>query len=75
MTGSQPAPAPTPATSARTGPVPLAVIILARNEEDNLPHALAGVVGWAAEVWVVDSLSTDRTAALARDAGAGGLPR
>ncbi|HET7265949.1 MAG TPA: glycosyltransferase family 2 protein [bacterium] len=75
MTGSQPAPAPTPETSARTGPVPLAVIILARNEEDNLPHALAGVVGWAAEVWVVDSLSTDRTAALARDAGARVVPR
>lgn len=56
---------------ARTdGTTPLAVIILAFNEEENLPYALASVVGWAAEVWVVDSYSTDRTAALARDAGA-----
>lgn len=65
VTGSQPA-----ETSPRTGPVPLAVIILTHNEEDNLPHALAGVVGWAAEVWVVDSNSTDRTVALGREAGA-----
>jgi glycosyltransferase involved in cell wall biosynthesis len=75
VTGSQPAPAYTSETSVRTGPVPLAVIVLTRNEEENLPHALAGVVGWAAEVWVVDSLSTDRTAALARDAGARVVPR
>lgn len=52
------------------GPVPLAVVILTRNEEANIPHALANVVGWAAEVYVVDSNSTDRTAELARAAGA-----
>lgn len=52
------------------GPVPLAVVILTRNEEANIPYALASVVGWAAEVYVVDSDSTDRTAELARAAGA-----
>ncbi len=70
MTGSRPAPAELSDTSPRAGAVPLAVIILTRDEEENLPRALASVVGWAAEVWVVDSLSTDRTAMLAREAGA-----
>lgn len=70
MTGPQPASAEIVETFPRTGPVPLAVIILTRNEEENLLQALASVVGWAAEVWVVDSLSTDRTVSLAREAGA-----
>ncbi|HLW46978.1 MAG TPA: glycosyltransferase family 2 protein [bacterium] len=56
--------------AAARGSAPLAVIILTRNEEENLPHALASVAGWAAEVWVVDSHSTDRTAHLARERGA-----
>jgi glycosyltransferase involved in cell wall biosynthesis len=70
--GSDPAAAAAGVTqrAPRAGGVPLAVIILTRDEEENLPQALASVVGWAAEVWVVDSLSTDRTAALAREAGA-----
>lgn len=70
MTGSQPASAELFEASLRAGSVPLAVIILTRNEEENLPQALASVVGWAAEVWVVDSLSTDGTVSLAREAGA-----
>lgn len=72
MTGPQPAPVRSSETETlpRTGPVPLAVIILTRNEEENLPHALASVAGWAAEVWVVDSHSTDRTASVARAGGA-----
>jgi glycosyltransferase involved in cell wall biosynthesis len=56
--------------SPRAGSVPLAVVILTRNEEENLPHALASVVGWAAEVWIVDSHSADGTVELARKAGA-----
>lgn len=70
--GSQPAPARSPDAEIlpRIGSVPLAVIVLTRNEEENLPHALASVIGWAAEVWVVDSHSTDRTPNLAREAGA-----
>ncbi len=50
--------------------VDLAVVILTKNEELNLPHALASVVGWAREVFVFDSFSTDRTEIIAREAGA-----
>jgi len=44
------------------------VIIPTFNEEENLPAALDSVRGWAREVFVVDSYSTDRTVdvALAR---------
>lgn len=47
----------------------LAVIILTFNEEANLEAALDSVKGWAKEVFVVDSYSTDRTVdiALARE--------
>lgn len=50
--------------------VPVAVVVLARDEEQNLPHPVASVAGWAAGVWVVDAYSTDRTAEIARRAGA-----
>jgi glycosyltransferase involved in cell wall biosynthesis len=70
LTAPQAAPSPLPETPSLAGVVPLAVVILTRNEEENLPQALASVTGWAAEVWVVDALSTDRTVALARGAGA-----
>lgn len=56
--------------TSRAGTVPLAVVILTYNEEENLPHALESVMGWAAEVWVVDALSTDDTAGIARARGA-----
>ncbi|MBM3985163.1 MAG: glycosyltransferase family 2 protein [Planctomycetes bacterium] len=51
-------------------PVPLSVCIITLNEEDNLPRCLASVQGLATQVVVVDSGSTDRTQALAREAGA-----
>ncbi len=70
VTGQQATPTLAPQTFPRAGPAPLAVVILTRNEEKNLPDALGSVIGWAAEVWVVDSHSTDRTAALAKGAGA-----
>jgi glycosyltransferase involved in cell wall biosynthesis len=44
---------------------PVAVVILTFNEEDNLAMALDSVVGWAGEVFVVDSFSTDRTVDIA----------
>lgn len=47
----------------------VAVIILTYNEEVNLPQALDSVVGWAREVFVVDSFSTDRTVEIARRYG------
>ncbi len=43
----------------------VAVIILTFNEEANLPAALDSVRGWASEVFVVDSFSTDRTVDIA----------
>jgi len=51
-------------------PETVAVIILTCNEEPNLPQALGSVVGWADEVFVFDSFSTDRTVHLAREHGA-----
>jgi glycosyltransferase involved in cell wall biosynthesis len=44
---------------------PLTVIILTFNEESNLGAALDSVHGWAPEVFVVDSYSTDRTVEIA----------
>lgn len=45
--------------------VSVAVVILTFNEEDNITRALESVRGWAQEVFVVDSFSTDRTVDLA----------
>ena len=49
--------------------VPVSVLIPIRNEAGNLGRCLASVA-WAAEVFVVDSQSTDGSAALAAAAGA-----
>lgn len=49
---------------------PIAVMIPTKNEEVNLPFALASVSDWAQEVFVLDSGSTDRTEAVAREHGA-----
>ncbi|MEE2912205.1 MAG: glycosyltransferase family 2 protein [Planctomycetota bacterium] len=46
------------------------VIIPVKNEEINLPYALASVMEWADAVWVVDCGSTDRTCEIAKKAGA-----
>ena len=48
---------------------PLTVIILTYNEEPNLPQALASVAGWANQVIVLDSFSTDRTVEIAKEFG------
>ena len=47
----------------------LTVILLTYNEEPNLPQALRSVCGWADQVIVLDSYSTDRTVEIARDFG------
>jgi len=44
------------------------VLILTRNEEQNLPDCLASVK-WCDDIVVLDSLSTDRTIAVAKSAG------
>jgi glycosyltransferase involved in cell wall biosynthesis len=48
----------------------LSVCIIARNEEKNLPRAIASVRGLADEVVVADTGSTDRTVEIARELGA-----
>lgn len=50
-------------------PAPLAVVILARDEEETLPDCLASLQGLDAEIFVVDSGSTDRTREIAAKAG------
>ena len=46
------------------------VIIPVKNEEINLPFALASVQEWADRVWVIDSESTDKTCEIAKNAEA-----
>lgn len=50
-------------------PVPVSILVPIRNEVGNLSRCLASVT-WAAEVWVVDSHSTDGSIALAEQWGA-----
>ena len=47
----------------------LSVIVLTKDEEANLPHLLDSLEGLEAEVFVVDSGSTDRTIEIARARG------
>jgi len=47
----------------------VAVVILTLNEEKNLSQALDSVVGWADEVFVLDSFSSDRTITIAQQYG------
>ena len=47
--------------SMTTEQLPISVIIMTNNEEANIGHCLDTVVGWAQEVFVVDSGSRDRT--------------
>lgn len=48
----------------------ISVIVLTHNEEQNIEACLRSVSDWAGEVFVVDSGSTDATAAIARRHGA-----
>lgn len=50
--------------------VPISAIILTRDEEINLPRCLKSLRGLVSEIFVVDSGSTDRTVAIAREFGA-----
>lgn len=49
---------------------PVSVVVLAYNEEANLPDCLASLQGLDCEIFVVDSGSVDRTREIARQAGA-----
>jgi len=47
----------------------LSVVILTRDEEENLPFTLDSLAGAGARIFVVDSGSTDRTCEIAREHG------
>src|SRR5687767_1663723 len=47
----------------------VAVIVLTYNEEINIAQALDSVSGWAKEIFILDSFSTDRTLEVARPFG------
>lgn len=52
----------------------LSIVILTKDEEANLPFALESISGLDADIYVVDSGSADRTAALAEAAGCTVIP-
>jgi len=49
---------------------PVSVVVLAHNEAVNIRACLSHLVGWAEQVFVLDSGSTDRTIAIAKEFGA-----
>ena len=51
-------------------PLPLSVVIIARNEAHNLGRCLASVQGWVTDALVVLNDTTDESAAVARQHGA-----
>jgi len=57
-------------TDTRDGFMNLSVVVLTFNEEANIEACLYSVVGWAQEVFVVDSFSTDSTLEISASLGA-----
>lgn len=51
--------------NARTGRVPVAVVMLSLNEEHNMEAVLENLAGWASEVFLLDSFSVDDTVGIA----------
>lgn len=49
--------------------VSLSIVILTKDEQENLPYALQSLQGLGAEVFIVDSGSSDRTIEIAQAAG------
>jgi glycosyltransferase involved in cell wall biosynthesis len=47
-------------------PIPVSIVVMTFNEEVNIERCLESVAGWADEIIVVDSFSTDRTEEIAR---------
>ncbi|OGW75109.1 MAG: hypothetical protein A2Z72_05720 [Omnitrophica bacterium RBG_13_46_9] len=47
--------------------LPISVIVLTYNEEDNIRDCLESVQGWADELFIVDSGSNDKTMEIARE--------
>lgn len=59
-----------PSNQTMNGPLPLSAVIITLDEERNLPRCLASLHGLVSEIVIVDSGSTDRTGAIAEEAGA-----
>ena len=59
-----------PGSQAKAYRMSIAIMIPTKNEEANLPFALASVRGWADQMFVLDSGSTDRTKQIAEEQGA-----
>ena len=55
-----------PAAPGTGAAVPLTVLVVTRNEELNIERCLASVHGFADQIFVIDSESTDRTCGIAR---------
>jgi glycosyltransferase involved in cell wall biosynthesis len=56
--------------SSASEPAPVSAVVLAYNEERNLVACLESLQGWVQRIFVVDSGSTDSTAAIAERLGA-----
>ncbi|MCX5712230.1 MAG: glycosyltransferase family 2 protein, partial [Candidatus Omnitrophica bacterium] len=46
--------------------VPVSVVVIAKNEENNIVDCLGSCFGWADEIILVDDESTDRTIEIAK---------
>jgi glycosyltransferase involved in cell wall biosynthesis len=57
-------------TLSSTSPLPLSVVIIAKNEAAVLPRCLASVQGWVAEIVVALNDTTDGSDTVARERGA-----
>lgn len=51
-------------------PLPISVVVVAKNEARNLPRCLGSVRGWVAEILVVLNDTTDESESIARNLGA-----
>ena len=50
--------------------LPLSVLMITYNEQHNIIKVIKNLRGWAKEIFVVDSYSTDKTVELAKKYGA-----
>jgi len=50
--------------------LPISAFIIAKDEADRIPRALASLKGWVNEIFVIDSGSTDDTVSVSRNSGA-----
>ncbi|HOX54801.1 MAG: glycosyltransferase family 2 protein [Candidatus Omnitrophica bacterium] len=46
--------------------IPLSVVVITKNEQDNIEKCLQSVHGWADEIVIVDDMSTDKTVEIAQ---------